>query len=73
MAHFVATIEETLIEGLARLLRDNVWKLHELPESVISDRGPLFMVELTRKLNRMLGIETKLLILFHLQTNGQTK
>jgi len=38
MMHFVATTEGTSVEGLARLLWDNVWKLHGLPESVISDR-----------------------------------
>ena len=36
--HFVATTEETLAERLARLFRDNVWKLHGLPKSVVSDR-----------------------------------
>ncbi len=40
MSHFVATTEKTMAEGLARLFRDNMWKLHELPESVILDRGP---------------------------------
>ncbi len=39
IAHFVATIEETLMKGLEKLFRDNVWKLHRLLESVISDRG----------------------------------
>jgi len=39
MARFVATTEATSAEGLARLFRDNVWKLHGLPESVVSDRG----------------------------------
>ena len=38
MTHFVATTEGTSAEGLARLFRDNVWKLHGLPESVMSDR-----------------------------------
>jgi len=38
IAYFVAMIEGTLIEGLARLFRDNVWKLHRLPKSIISDR-----------------------------------
>jgi len=33
--YFVATTEGTLAEGLARLFRDNVWKLHRLPESVV--------------------------------------
>jgi len=40
MVHFVPTTEKTSAEGLARLFRDNVWKLYSLPESIISDRGP---------------------------------
>ena len=40
IVHFIPTTEKTLAEGLARLFRDNVWKLHGLPESIISDRGP---------------------------------
>ena len=35
MSHFVAMTEKIIAEGLTRLFRDNVWKLHELPESVI--------------------------------------
>jgi len=73
MTHFVATTEGTSAEGLARLFRDNVWKLHGLPESVVSDRGPQFAAELTKELNRMLGIKTKLSTAFHPQTDGQTE
>ena len=40
ITYFVAVTERTLVEGLARLFRDNVWKLHGLPESIVSDRGP---------------------------------
>ena len=39
MTHFVATMEEMSVEGLARLFRNNVWKLYRLPESTVSDRG----------------------------------
>jgi len=35
ITHFVATIEGTLVERLARLFRDNVQKLHRLPKSVV--------------------------------------
>ena len=73
MTHFVAMTEETSVEGLARLFRDNVWKLYRLPESVILDRELQFAVELMKKLNKMLGIEIKLLTLFYLQTNSQMK
>jgi len=73
IAHFVATTEGTSAEGLARLFRDNVWKLHGLPESVVSDRGPQFAAGLTKELNRMLGIKTKLSTAFYPQTDGQTE
>ena len=73
MSHFVATTEKTTAEGLARLFRDNVWKLHRLPESVISDRGPQFAAGLTRELNKMLEIETKLSMAYHPETDGQTE
>ena len=70
ITHFVATMEGTSAEGLARLFWDNVWKLHGLPESVVSDRGLQFVAELTKQLNRMLGIKTKLSTAFHPQTDG---
>ena len=50
-----------------------MWKLHELPESMVSDRGPQFTAELTKELNRMLGIEMRLSTAFYSQTDGQTK
>ena len=73
MTHFVATTEGTSAKRLVRLFRDNIWKLHKLLESVILNRGPQFAVELTKKLNKMLEIETKLLTFFHPQTDGQIK
>jgi len=39
MAHFVLTTEKTSVEGVARLFRDNIWKLHRLPESIITVKG----------------------------------
>ena len=71
MAHFVTTTEEMTVERLARLFRDNVWKLHRLPASVISNRGPQFAAELTKELNKMLGIKARLSTVFYLQTDGQ--
>jgi len=38
ITHFVATTEGTLVKGLARLFRDNIWKLHGLLESIVLDR-----------------------------------
>jgi len=73
MVYFISTTEKTSAEGLARLFRDNMWKLHSLPESIISDRGPQFAAGLMRELNEMLGIKSKLSTAFHPQTDGQTE
>jgi len=73
MVHFIPTTKKTSAEGLARLFGDNVWKLHGLPESIISDRGPQFTAGLMRELNEILGIKSKLSIAFHPQMDGQTE
>ena len=67
ISYFVATIEKIIAEELVRLFRDNIWKLHGLPESMISDRGLQFMAGLTRELNKMLEIKTKLSTAYHPQ------
>jgi len=46
-------------------------KLYRLPESMILDRRPQFVVKLTKKLDRMLRIEIKLLTSFYLQIDKQ--
>ena len=71
--YFVATTERTFAEGLVRLFRDNIWKLYRLLKSMVLDREPQFIVKLTKKLNKRLEIEMKLLKLFYPQIDSQTK
>jgi len=73
MAYFVPTTEKTLVEGVARLFWNNVWKLHGLPESIITDRGAQFTAGIMKELNQMLGIDTKLSTAYYPQTDGQTE
>ena len=56
MVHIIPTTEATSAQGLAMLYRDNVWKLHGLPELIILDRGPQFAAQMTKELNAMLRI-----------------
>ena len=69
----MTTIKGISVEELVQLFRNNMQKLHRLPKSVISDRRSQFAAELTKELNRILGIKTKLLTSFHQQTDKQTK
>jgi len=73
MVHFIPTMEKTSAEGLARLFRDNIWKLHGLSESIISDRESQFATGLMKELNKILRIENKMSTVFYPQTDRQTK
>jgi len=41
--YFMTTTESTSAERLARLFRDNMWKLYRLLEIIVSDRRPQFV------------------------------
>src|SRR5882762_3308185 len=73
MTHIMPTTSLVMAEGVARLFLDNVWKLHGLPEKVLSDRGPQFASKVMREINRLLGIKTATSMAFHPQTDGQTE
>ena len=73
IVYFISTTERTSAKGLARLFRDNMWKLYRLPESIISDRGLQFVAELIKELNRMLEIESKMSTVFYPQIDRQTE
>ena len=73
MVHFIATTEKTSAKGLAKLFRDHIWKLHGLLESIVLDRGVQFAVEIIKKLNQLLEIQTKLSTAYHLQIDRQTE
>ena len=72
-AHFILTHNETSALGLAKLYRDNVWKLHGLPDEIISDCGPQFTAGFMKELNNLLGVQNKLSTAYHPQTDGQTE
>ena len=52
---------------------DGIWKLHGLPEEVISDRGPQFVSNFMQGLSKILGIKVVASMAYHPQTDGQTE
>jgi len=71
--HFVPCTSTITAEGLARLFLDHVFKLHGLPDSIISDRGPQFASHFWTYLCCCLGIQPRLSTAFHPQIDGQTE
>ena len=60
-------------EGIAKIYRDNIWKLHGIPRKVLSDRGLQFASKFMKELTKALGMKRQLLTAYHPQTDGQTK
>jgi transposase InsO family protein len=72
-AHFIPTNTTITALGAARLFLHNVWKLHGLPCSIVSDWGLQFVAEFTRELYRLLGITLSTTTAYHPQADGQTE
>ena len=60
-------------ESAARLFLRHVWKHHGLPDSIVSDRGSVFISYFWASLCTLLGINRKLSTAFHPETDGQTE
>jgi transposase InsO family protein len=73
MKHFLACEGTCNAEDVARLFLKNIWKLHGLPVSIISDRGPQFVAEFWRHLTSRLRINCLLSTAYHPETDGQTE
>ena len=73
MANYIPTRKDTNSEQVARLYFDNIFRLHALPDSIISDRGTQFTSVFPRTLCKLVGITLKLPTRFHPQTDGQTE
>ena len=72
-AHFIATTSNITSLKVTQLFQDSVWKLHGLPEEVISDRGPQFMLNFMHGLSEILGIRVTASMAYHLQMDSQTQ
>ena len=70
MVHLVPTRQMYKAIDMAELIFDSVFKLHGLPERIISNHDSLFMSHFWKKLNSLLNIELRLSSAFHPQTDG---
>jgi len=72
-AHFIEAVTTITAAGSANLYLRHIWKLHGLPQKVISDQGPQFITAFMKELFQLLGIEVASSTAYHPQTDGQTE
>jgi len=68
-----ATTINVLSEAIAKIYRDDIWKLHGIPRRILSDRGPQFTSKFMEEFTRVLGTKRQLSTAYYLQTDGQTE
>ncbi|KAG0154528.1 hypothetical protein PDIDSM_96 [Penicillium digitatum] len=73
MKHFIHCKGTCNAEEVARLYTGHVWKLHGLPNTVVSDRGPQFVAQFWKHLTKRLRITNLLSTAYHPETDGQTE
>jgi len=73
MIQLKATMMNISSEGIIKIYRDNIWKLHGVPKKILSDRGPQFALNFIEEFTKVLGIKRQLLTVYYPQTDGQTE
>jgi hypothetical protein len=63
----------TSTEATASILIEHVWKLHGLPTSIVSDRGPQFISRVWKALCTRLKVSVELTSAYHPETDGQSE
>ena len=72
-AHFIAYKEASTADDLAYIFLKTIVSLHRLPDKIVLDRGSTFASKFWQALTAQLGVNHKLSIAYHPQTDGQTE
>jgi len=74
MAHFVPLKSDAKkAPDIARIFLREVWRLHGLPSSIVSDRDARFTSKFWETITGILKIKRGMSTAFHPQTDGQTE
>ena len=73
MAHYIPTHETVTYDQVARLYLDNIFRLHGLPDSIVSNTGTQFTSGFSHALCKLVAINQNLSTSFYPQTDVQTE
>ena len=73
MIRLKATMSNISLEEIAKIYRDDIWKLHRIPRKILRNRGPQFASKFIEEFTRALGTKRQLSTAYHPQIDGQTE
>jgi hypothetical protein len=71
--HCVASHTTDNAPQVARIFFDNVFRLHGMPTTIVSDRDTKFTSRFWKELSRLMDVHLAMSTAFHPQTDGQTE
>jgi len=71
MIRLKATTINISLEGIAKIYRDEIWKLHGILRKILSNRGLQFASKFMEELTKALGTKRQLSMAYYPQTDGQ--
>ena len=60
-------------EGIAKIYRDKIWKMYEIPRKILNNRESQFTSRFMEKLTKVLGTKRILSTAYHPQSDRQTE
>ncbi|XP_055960653.1 transposon Tf2-1 polyprotein [Mercurialis annua] len=72
-AHFIPMSHPYSAVSVARIFFDNIYKLHGLPETIVSDRDVIFTSAFWTELFKLSGTKLAFSSAYHPQSDGQTE
>lgn len=72
-AHFIPLGHPYTASSVARAFFSDIVRLHGFPESIMSDRDPVFIGHIWRDLFKLAGVQLRMSTAFHPQTDGQSE
>jgi len=73
MIHLVPSRTTYMAKDVAELMFTEVYKLHGLPRSIVSDRDVLFTSLFWTHLNKLMGVKQRMSSTYHPETDGSTE
>ena len=73
MIRLKATMTNISLEGIAKIYRNNIWKLHGVPRKILSNKGLQFASKFIEEFTKALETKRQLSMAYYPQTDGQTE